>query len=412
MHPQPSKIFPVRRGLQAAVLAVVLFAALAAPAAMPVIEQRWLFIFDTSSGMKKRLPAVETQIQMLLTKDFASSLHAGDSIGVWTFDDRVSMGKYPLITWDPKRAPLTASNLMTFVHKQSYSGSTSFGALQPTLDTVIEDSDRLTVVIICDGEGEILWTPYNDGMNETMKQTREDRKKIKEPYIIILRTQLGKYVGATVNFPPLAANLPPFPLLPSEIKARQPPPPPVAVKLPPSAPPLVIVGTHVSSDTNDVVKYAATGQLPAAPAAAVSATDVQAGMVPVAIVTNTPAPAPGSVPVTTSASAPAVPPAAVPSAPPATPGKVPPAAAASTPAPVSVPATTPANAPTAAVTNTAATLAVVDDRDTRLLTYVGVGLLGAAIVLVIFLVTRGRSRPQSSLITSSMQGGPRPPEQK
>ena len=125
---------------------------------------------------------------------------------------------------------------------------------------MIDDSDRLTVVIVCSGTGEILWTPYNDGMNTTLKQTRDDRKKLKLPYVIVLRTQLGKYVGATVNFPPLAANLPPFPLLPSEIKAMQPPPPPpvVEVKPPPPAPPLVIVGKHVSSDTNDVLKFAVT----------------------------------------------------------------------------------------------------------------------------------------------------------
>src|SRR6185295_6660377 len=98
---------------------------------------------------------------------------------------------------------------------------------------------------------------------------------------------MGKYVGATVNFPPLAANLPPFPLLPAEIKAMQPPPPPPpVVKPPPPAPPLVIVGTHVSSDPNDAVKYAETGQMPAttpkpgAPAPAVTAPLTPAPVVP------------------------------------------------------------------------------------------------------------------------------------
>ena len=77
--------------------------------------------------MKKRLPAVEDQIHKLLTKDFAGSLREGDSVGVWTFDAKLHMGQYPLMDWDPKRTVLTASNLMSFVRKQSYSGTADFG---------------------------------------------------------------------------------------------------------------------------------------------------------------------------------------------------------------------------------------------------------------------------------------------
>jgi hypothetical protein len=127
--------------------------------------------------------------------------------------------------------------------------------LQPLLGRVIANSERLTVVILCDGDGEIHWTPYNDGLNDTIKQTRDDRKKLHLPYVLVLRTQMGKFTGATVNFPPVPANLPPFPLLPREIKAAMPAPPTniIAVKPPPVAP-LIIVGTHVSADTNDVPK--------------------------------------------------------------------------------------------------------------------------------------------------------------
>jgi hypothetical protein len=374
MNLPSSKMFPVRRWLYAAVLVL----GLCAGAAQAANEQRWLLVFDTSSAMKKRLPAVEAQIQSLLTKDFAEGLHAGDSIGVWTFDDKLHMGRFPLTIWDPKRTVQTVSNLVTFVRKQSYTGTTSFDLLQPILNDVIDDSERLTVIIVCDGEGEITWTPYNDGMNEAMKQTRDDRKKLKLPYVIVLRTQLAKYVGATVNFPPLAATIPPFPLLPREIKAMQPPPAPiVVVKPPPPVAPLVIVGTHVGSDTNDVARFALTNQILAAieksnAAASTAATQV---VVHAAPVTNVPA---TNVPVVK---------------------------------PVALAAAVTTNIPPASATN-ATVVVTTDDRDTRILTYVGVGLLGAAIALVIFLIARGRSTPRSSLITSSMQSNPRPPEQK
>jgi len=374
MNLKLTKNFPAVRRWGVALLALVWLAAAAARAEEP----RWLFVFDTSSGMKKRLPEVETQVQKLLLKDFAGSLKAGDSVGVWTFDEKLSMGKFPLVTWDPEHAGFTASNLMTFVHKQSYSGNTSFDVLQPMLGNVIDDSERLTVIIVCDGEGEIHWTPYDEGMNETLKQTRDERKKLHQPYVIVLRTQEGKYVGATVNFPPLAANLPPFPLLAREMKAAPVPPP--VVKPPPvvMAPPLIIVGTHVSSDTNDLTK------IPAEPAAPPKATVSSA-------------PATGVTPPQT----PAAPVAAMPVASPPTAGPV---------AQVAAPATNAAMAVTTKVPDV--TKAETGDRDTRILTYVGVGLFGAAVVLVIFLITRGRTAPRSSLITSSMEIGRRPPEQK
>jgi hypothetical protein len=137
------------------------------------------------------------------------------------------------------------------------------------------------------------------------------------------------------------------------------------------APPLIIVGTHVSSDTNDLAKFSA--------AAAVS--NAEAAAVPAPVV------APLQKPVV------AVPPINAPAA------AVTAAQAANTGAPVTT------NAP-------AATTSPAGDRDTRILTYVGVGLLGAAVALVIFLITRGRATARSSLITSSMQAERRPPEQK
>jgi len=372
------KIFRAARPLGAAVVALVLLSAVAVRAEAP----RWLFIFDTSSGMKKRLPAVVATTETLLRTDFASSLHAGDSVGVWTFDEKLRMGKFPLVTWDPQHAGFTISNLMAFVGKQSYSGTTTFDVLQPMLGNVIEDSERLTVVIVCDGEGEIHWTPYDEGMNETLKQTQDDRKKIHQPYVIVLRTQEGKYVGATVNFPPLAANLPAFPLLPREIKAMAVPPP--VVKPPPvvMAPPLIIVGTHVSSDTNDLTKLSAAPVNPPPP------------VVPKAEVATVPPAATVVAPAVTTPPI-ATPPAAVAAAVTAVP--------ATTSTGVVVVTNEPAPAPMVAGTG---------DRDTQILTYVGVGLLGAAVALVIFLITRGRATPQSSLITSSMQSERRPPEQK
>ncbi len=344
-------------------------------------EPRWLLVFNTSSSMKKRLPAVEAEVKTLLMTEFSRGLHAEDSVGVWTLNDRLHTGQFPLLVWSPERAPLVVSNLVAFVHRQNYSGNTSFAALQPLLDQVIADSERLTVVLICDGEDELHGTPYDGGLNETIKQTRDARKTLHQPFVIVLRTQLGKFVGATVNFPPVPANLPPFPLLPREIKAATPAPPTnvAAAKPPVAAQPLIIVGTHVSANTNDLPKIIIPQTPPVSPSVAV------------VVKTNPPpanlAPAPVAV------------------RPPPPRVLSPPAAAVVAVTNIAAPATNSAAAPT---TNAG----TAEDGLSRWLIYIGGGILAAAVALVVFLARRGRRGSHSSLITSSMENDSRPPGQK
>ncbi len=336
-------------------------------------EQRWLFVFDTSAAMKKRLPAVEAEIKSLLLSSVDGKLRTNDSVGVWTFDSQLHTGQFPLMWWQPERAALEATNLAAFLRGQKFSSNTKFDALQPTLNRVIADSERLTVLIFCDGADEIHWTPYDESLNAMLAQTAAERKKSLQPVVILLRTQMGKYVGATVNFPPQPVTAPPFPLLPREIKAIPSNPPPVVVAAPlpkpvaPVAPALVIVGTHVSSNTNDIVKYAA---------AAASNAVVVAKSNPPVMVSN-------------------------------------PVAALATNRPVS-----PANlAAISTVTNlasatnaVAAPVALTGSLD-KALVYVGAALLAAAVGLIFFMLGRRRG-PRSSLITSSMQDDLQPPDRK
>ncbi|MBW8864019.1 MAG: hypothetical protein JF609_03665 [Verrucomicrobia bacterium] len=177
-----------------------------------------------------------------------------------------------------------------------------------------------------------------------------------------------------------------------------------------ATPSLIIVGKHVSSDTNDIEKLQESKPPvavvektnPPAEAAAAPQAPVQPVAAPLVAPLSEPVPAVVIPPTVgakavTATKAPA--PAPVVKAP--EPALVTPEAA---PAAKIVPAT--------AATNEAVVSAIsVMDHDTKVLTYVGIGLLVVAIGLVIFLITH-RSAPRGSLITSSMQGNPRPPEQK
>jgi hypothetical protein len=298
-------------------------------------------------------------------------LHADDSIGVWTFDRGVRTGLFPLQRWVPGNAATIASNITRFVAKQHYSKKTSFDALRPYLNWVVQNSDRMTVLIFCDGDGEITGTPFDAGINRIFQQQQAERKRTRQPFILVLRSQLGNYTGCTMNLPPALVNFPEFPPLPQApiepTNAPSPPPRP-----PVEAPPLIIIGTKVGTNLPPPEPTPSppltTNQLP--PTVAVPPTNVIAN-----VETNLPAPVatvkPTNEPVAPSASlvAPAV----------------------------------------AVQTNAVAPPPGNSGLSSKRALVIGAAFLVLAGVLTVLMLSRSRKADHGSLITRSMNKGGKPP---
>ena len=218
----------------------------AQPAARNV-DNRFLLIIDTSRDMKRRLPAVQKALNDMLATSLSGQLHPGDTIGVRTFDQDLHAGQFPLLHWEPDNAVMITSNITAFVGKQRYTKTTRFDALLPLLNQVVGGSERLTVLIFCDGKGEIHGTPYDVGINQIFQQRQSEREKARLPIVIGLRSQRGQYTGCMVSFPPQPVSLPQFPPLPP------PPAPPAPTPAPPppvrsvAVPSLIIVGTTITN---------------------------------------------------------------------------------------------------------------------------------------------------------------------
>lgn len=238
-----AKIFRIARISLAPLAAIFLIPQLHAQD----IQTRFLLIFDTSQDMKSRLKDEQLEINQLLATSMAGQLHDGDSIGVWTFDQALHAGQFPLVTWVPENARQVAENLNKFVRQQHYSGTGRLAALQPVLNEVIQHSPRLTVIIFCDGEDKLNWTPYSDGINRLFQERQDELKRARQPFILLLRLQLGQYVGCTVNFPPGMLNFPDFPPFPLPPQPKPAAAPPAPMPAPRTAPPLIIVGTNIMS---------------------------------------------------------------------------------------------------------------------------------------------------------------------
>jgi hypothetical protein len=229
---------------------IFLVPSLHAQSAERTVQGRFLFIFDTSWAMRNRVDAVQKAVNATLATSLNGQLHSGDSIGVWTFNQDLAAGNYPLQTWDADHAVTIASNLVKFIGGQHYAKTSRFEALQPLLNQVVQGSERLTVLVFCDGTVPASGTPFDAGINQVFHQKLDEQSKAHQPFIISLRSQLGKFTGCAVSFPPAPLNLPEFPPLPA------PPPPPPAPKVTNPPPPVVtsvvpslfITGTKVSTN--------------------------------------------------------------------------------------------------------------------------------------------------------------------
>jgi hypothetical protein len=357
----------LRRARTIAVLSAVIFLAVASRAQTeePPVQGRFLFIFETSSDMKNRVEAVQKALDIMLATSLSGQLHANDSMAVWTFAQDLHPGDFPVQSWDPNDAVKMAAKIKDFVGGQHYAKSARFAALQPLLNQVVLDSKQLTVVIFCSGESNIIGLPFDNGINQAFQEKLDRQKTARQPFVIILRSQLGQYLNCSLSLPPQPvafSGFPPLPAPPSAAAPNTPPPAPAAI-----VPSLIIVGTKIEPGS------------------------------PPQMATTIPPPVTNQPPVTSP------PPAVVPVPPPVVP-------VAPTNAPVATPvkpavtnlvAQTVTQTNATRSTNTPVLLAKVTDPGHENFLIAGAGLVVAAIVLGIVLWLRLRRR-DSSLITCSM----------
>ena len=215
---------------------------LPAQPAVRKLDNRFLLVFDTSAEMKHRVVAVQSALNTILATSANGQMHSNDSIGVWTFDQQLETGRFHAALESRSRGPGLVKH-QHICRRPTIRKKTTFDVLMPLLNQVVGGSERLTVVIFCDGYGEINGTPYDQGVNQLFQQRQSERQKTQQPVVIVLHSQLGQFVDCVVSFPPQPVSFPEFPPLPA------PPPEPKVVPPPPRAvvPPLIIIGTPITN---------------------------------------------------------------------------------------------------------------------------------------------------------------------
>ncbi len=193
--------------------------------------------------MKPRAAGVLRTLEDLLASKLGGQLHRGDTLGLWTFNKELQTGRVPLQFWSPRSHRTMELRLENFLGEQPYENSANLGKVLPAVETVIKNSDFITVILITEGGRKMHGTPFDDRINEVYKVWFEAQRQVRMPFITVLRAQHGKITDYSVSPAPWPVEMPP---LPAELQVVETPPakpaPPPRKEPPPTAAPFILRG--------------------------------------------------------------------------------------------------------------------------------------------------------------------------
>lgn len=174
-------------------------------------SRRWLLVVETSKSMQARTNAVLETVQELLASGLSGQVQAGDTLGVWTFNEELYGGLLPLQIWSPEAREAITSRTLTFLRSQKYEKLAKFTKFVRALNRVIKDSELITVILISSGDGKIQGTPLDDRINEYFERWRKQHQKERIPFVIVLRANNGQIADYSLNIPSWPSEMPRMP---------------------------------------------------------------------------------------------------------------------------------------------------------------------------------------------------------
>src|SRR6266404_3831843 len=116
---------------------------------------RYLLIVETSRPMQRRSDGMLAAVQQLLNSGIGGQLKRGDTLGIWTYNEDLYPGRFPLQHWSPETHRTIVSLALSFLQQQKFEKQCTFVPVLPALEKLVKDSPFLTVVLVSAGEQKI-----------------------------------------------------------------------------------------------------------------------------------------------------------------------------------------------------------------------------------------------------------------
>ena len=258
--------------LQVLLLIVTL---LAAPAwSAPKAEgKRFLFIVDTSAGMKPLDMSVRQTIFDLIYSGARGHMTNDDTYGLWLVGEKNNTS-FPMESWKEKFAVEIAAKAVSHTKDQGFKGQANLTLALADASRIVKNIGDLTVVVISNGETPLRGTPFDDAINDRFRELAPVMKAAKATVNTALVAQGGKFVAWAANSPQFLLDVPQVAPKPKPMKVEPPVVAPVAVAKPVqavAAPPrlaansIIITKDSVAEERRSYVSSSTMTSAPPAP---------------------------------------------------------------------------------------------------------------------------------------------------
>lgn len=189
-------------------------AAPADSASTTISSKRYLLIFETSRAMQRRSDNAVKLAADLVESGLNGQMQTGDTLGIWTYNETLSAGKFPLARWSADTSEQIAKSARQFLSREKFEKQADFHPVMVALNTIARNSPYLTIIVISTGEDEMSGITFASRINESYNVWKAEQQKAKMPFVTVLRARRGQFAGYSVTPAPWQIEIPPWPVEP------------------------------------------------------------------------------------------------------------------------------------------------------------------------------------------------------
>jgi hypothetical protein len=243
---------------------------------------RFLFVVETSVANRKFESGNRQALFDLIVSGVNGNMHSGDTYGVWTFNDEVRSGEFPITIWEKNQSLELAGQAAAFLQKQKYTKKASPSFLVDALRRLSDRVGEFNVFIISSGEDPISGTPFDQNINAAYKALEKQSARTGRPMVTTFAVRKCRPVRAGVVLAGDRIILPDRPPEMPGVPSRRTPPATngTAADMSVGSNSLTTAGTAPAQPRKKVVQIVTKTNTPAVAASSASTNDAPSSTAP------------------------------------------------------------------------------------------------------------------------------------
>ena len=159
---------------------------------------RHIIIVDTSFSMVRRKQALYATVSNLFSSGLGGHIREGETVEMWTFNENIDSSSIPPRPWRQAEARDLATRAVNFLKNRRFAKRTRMTGLMERIIDTCQRAERFTVVLLSDGDTDVVGTPYDRSINLAYSDYGRAVRKARQTFATILRGREGGFLAWAV----------------------------------------------------------------------------------------------------------------------------------------------------------------------------------------------------------------------